>query len=288
MFVVAGYLIVMSCVLGGYALAGGNFAVLLHAAPHEMFVIAGGALGAFLVGNSSKNIKATLSCLPTLFRGSRHTKARCMELMSLLFDVLTKARKEGLLAIEQDVEMPADSALFKKYALIAGDPQLMEFITDYLRMMVSGNLNAHELESLMDSEIETHHHEASAPAATLQTVGEGLPAFGIVAAVLGVVKTMASVGASPAVLGQMIAGALVGTFLGILLAYGFVSPLAQLAYQKVDESSKELQCVKTTLLASVQGYAPAIALEFGRKVLYSTERPSFTELEGHVKHRKAT
>jgi len=239
------------------------------------------------VGNSAKNIKATLSCLPTLFRSSRHTKARYMELMSLLFDVLTKARKEGLLAIEQDVEKPADSALFKKYARIVGDPHLMEFITDYLRMMVSGNLNAHELENLMDSEIETHHHEASAPAATLQTVGEGLPAFGIVAAVLGVVKTMSSVGASPAVLGQMIAGALVGTFLGILLAYGFVSPLAQLAYQKVDESSKELQCVKTTLLASVQGYAPAIALEFGRKVLYSTERPSFTELEGHVKHRKA-
>jgi chemotaxis protein MotA len=287
MFVVAGYLIVMSCVLGGYALAGGNFTVLLHAAPHEMFVIAGGALGAFLVGNSAKNIKATMSCLPKLFRSSKHTKARYMELMSLLFDVLTKARKEGLLAIEQDVENPDESPLFKKYALIGADPHLMEFITDYLRMMVSGNLNAHELENLMDSEIETHHQEASSPANTIQTVGDGLPAFGIVAAVLGVVKTMASVGASPAVLGQMIAGALVGTFLGILLSYGFVSPLAQLAYQKVDESTKELQCVKTTLLASVQGYAPAIALEFGRKVLYSTERPTFIELEGHVKHRKA-
>jgi chemotaxis protein MotA len=164
----------------------------------------------------------------------------------------------------------------------------MEFITDYLRMMVSGNLNAHEIENLMDNEIETHHHEASVPAAAIQTVGDGLPAFGIVAAVLGVVKTMASVGASPAVLGQMIAGALVGTFLGILMAYGFVSPLAQLAHQKVDEDTKELQCVKATLLASVQGYAPAIALEFGRKVLYSTERPGFSELEGHVKgNRKA-
>jgi chemotaxis protein MotA len=287
MFVVAGYLVVMGCVLGGYALAGGNFTVLWHAAPHEMFVIVGGAAGAFLVGNSAKNIKATLRYVPKLLKGSKHTKARYMELMSLLFDVLTKARKEGLLAIEQDVENPGASELFKKYQLIVADPHLMEFITDYLRMMVSGNLNAHEIENLMDSEIETHHHEASVPAGTIQAVGDGLPAFGIVAAVLGVVKTMASVGAAPAVLGQMIAGALVGTFLGILLSYGFVSPLAQLANQKVDESTKELQCVKTTLLASVQGYAPAIALEFGRKVLYSAERPSFLELEGHVKHRKA-
>jgi chemotaxis protein MotA len=192
------------------------------------------------------------------------------------------------MAIEADVEKPEDSPLFRKYPLISGDHHLMEFITDYLRMMVSGNLNAHEIENLMDNEIETHHHEASVPAAAIQTVGDGLPAFGIVAAVLGVVKTMASVGASPAVLGQMIAGALVGTFLGILMAYGFVSPLAQLAHQKVDEDTKELQCVKATLLASVQGYAPAIALEFGRKVLYSTERPGFSELEGHVKgNRKA-
>ena len=287
MLVIAGYFVVLGCVLGGYALAGGSFGVLLHAAPHEMFVIAGAAIGAFLVANGAKTIKSTLRSLPKLLQGSRFTKARYMQLMSLLYDVLTKARKEGLMAIEADVERPAESALFKKYPIIAADHHLMEFITDYLRMMVSGNLNAHEIENLMDSEIETHHHEASVPASAIQAVGDGLPAFGIVAAVLGVVKTMASVGASPAVLGQMIAGALVGTFLGILLAYGFVSPLAQLAHQKVDEASKELQCVKTTLLASVQGYAPAVALEFGRKVLYSTERPTFSELEGHVKKRKA-
>jgi len=259
----------------------------MHAAPLEMFIIGGAALGAFLVGNSSKTIKATLKFAPSLLKGSKQTKARYMELMALLYDVLTRARKEGLMAIEADVEKPQDSAMFKKYPLILADHHLMEFITDYLRMMVSGNLNAHELENLMDNEIETHHHEAMVPAGAIQSVGDGLPAFGIVAAVLGVVKTMASVGAAPAVLGQMIAGALVGTFLGILLAYGFVSPLAQLAGQKVDESSKELQCVKATLLASVQGYAPAVALEFGRKVLYSTERPTFVEMEGHVKGRKA-
>jgi chemotaxis protein MotA len=287
MFVIAGYLVVLGCVLGGYALAGGNFAVIIHAAPHEFFVIGGAAIGAFLVGNSAKTIKATLKYAPRLLQGSKYSKARYIQLMSLLYDVLTKARKEGLMAIEADVEEPSKSPLFRKYPIIAADHHLMEFITDYLRMMVSGNLNAHELENLMDNEIDTHHHEASIPAVAIQTVGDGLPAFGIVAAVLGVVKTMASVGASPAVLGQMIAGALVGTFLGILLAYGFVSPLATLAHQKVDEASKELQCVKTTLLASVQGYAPAVALEFGRKVLYSTERPTFSELEGHVKKRKA-
>ena len=287
MFILAGYLVVIGCVLGGYAMAGGHFGVIMHAAPLEMFIIGGAALGAFLVGNSGKTIKATLRFAPSLLKGSKHTKARYMELMALLYDVLTRARKEGLMAIENDVEKPQDSAMFKKYPLILADHHLMEFITDYLRMMVSGNLNAHELENLMDNEIETHHHEAMVPAGAIQSVGDGLPAFGIVAAVLGVVKTMASVGAAPAVLGQMIAGALVGTFLGILLAYGFVSPLAQLAGQKVDESSKELQCVKATLLASVQGYAPAVALEFGRKVLYSTERPTFIEMEGHVKGRKA-
>jgi len=205
----------------------------------------------------------------------------------MLYDVLTKARKEGLMAIEQDIDNPAESALFKKYPRIQADHHLMEFVTDYLRMMVSGNLNAHEIETLIDHEIETHHQEAMIPVSAIQAVGEGLPAFGIVAAVLGVVKTMASVGAAPAVLGGMIAGALVGTFLGILLAYGFVTPLSQLAAQKVDESSKELQCVKATLLASLQGYAPTVALEFGRKVLYSAERPSFSELENHVKGRKA-
>jgi chemotaxis protein MotA len=239
------------------------------------------------VGNSSKTIKATVKALPTLLKGSKYTKARYTELMALLYEILAKARKEGLMSIEADVENPHDSALFKKFPNIAADHHLVEFITDYLRMMVSGNMNAHEIENLMDGEIETHHQEAHTPMNAIQMVGDGLPAFGIVAAVLGVVKTMASVGQPPAVLGQMIAGALVGTFLGILLAYGFVSPLAKLLEQKAEEGHKELQCVKITLLASLQGYAPAIAVEFGRKVLFSTERPSFQELEAHVKQKKA-
>jgi chemotaxis protein MotA len=287
MFVIIGYVIVLVAVFGGYWLAGGKFPVIIKAAPIELAIIGGSAIGAFLVGNSAKVIKATIAAVPTLFKGSKYTKPRYMELMALLYEILAKARKEGLMSIEGDVENPHDSPLFQKFPNISADHHLVEFITDYLRMMVSGNMNSHEIENLMDGEIETHHHEAHAPMNAIQGVGDGLPAFGIVAAVLGVVKTMASVGQPPAVLGQMIAGALVGTFLGILLAYGFVSPLAKLLEQKAEEGHKELQCVKITLLASLQGYAPAIAVEFGRKVLFSTERPSFQELEAHVKQKKA-
>jgi len=287
MFVIIGYVVVLVAVFGGYALAGGKFGVLAKAAPIELFIICGAAIGAFLVGNSAKALKATVKALPGLFKGSKYTKARYMELMALLYEILTKARKEGLIAIEQDVEAPHESPIFKRYPNAGGDHHLVEFITDYLRMMVSGNLNPHEIESLMDSEIETHHQEAHGPMNSIAKLGDALPAFGIVAAVLGVVKTMASVGAAPAVLGGMIAGALVGTFLGILMAYGFVSPLSSLLEQKAEEAAKELICVKTTLLASMQGYAPAIAVEFGRKVLFSTERPSFIELETHVKQKRS-
>ena len=190
------------------------------------------------------------------------------------------------MSIEKDVEAPAESPIFQAYPTVGKDHHVVEFITDYLRMMVSGNLNAHEIESLMDSEIETHHQEAHAPVAAIGRLAGGLPAFGIVAAVLGVVNTMGSVGQPPAVLGGMIGSALVGTFLGILMAYGFVEPLGGLLEQKVEESGKELVCIKTVLLASMQGYAPQVAIEFGRKVLFSDTRPTFSELESHVKGKK--
>ena len=286
MFVIIGYVVALGCIFGAYVLHGGNIAVILHAIPTEMMAIGGGALGAFAVNNQPKVLKAVASALPSLLKGSQYTKARYLELMALLYEILQKARKDGLMSIEGDVENPAESAVFKKYATISADHHAVEFITDYLRMMVSGNLNAHQIESLMDSEIETHHHEAHAPAAAIARLAGALPAFGIVAAVLGVVNTMGSVGQPPAVLGGMIGSALVGTFLGILLAYAVVEPLGGRLEQKNDERSKELQCIKTTLLASMQGYAPQVAVEFGRKVLYSTERPSFGELESHVKGKK--
>ena len=286
MFVIVGWLIILVCVFGVYIFHGGNIMVILHALPFELITIGGATVGAFLANNQMKVVKATVKGLGMCFKGSKYTKARYMELMALMYDILQKARKEGLMAIEKDVEEPHESELFKKYPTVGQDHHVVEFITDYLRMMVSGNLNAHEIESLMDSEIETHHHEEHAAVAAIQRVAGGLPAFGIVAAVLGVVNTMGSVGQPPAVLGGMIGSALVGTFLGILLAYAFAEPLAGVLEQKVEEAGKELQCIRTTLLASMQGYNPSTAIEFGRKVLYSTERPTFVELESYVKGKK--
>jgi chemotaxis protein MotA len=225
--------------------------------------------------------RAVLQCLE-----DKYTKARYMELLAMLYEILQKARKEGLMAIEKDVEAPHESEIFKKYPVVGNDHHVIEFTTDYLRMMVSGNLNSHEIEALMDAEIDTHHAEAHAPVAAIARLAGALPAFGIVAAVLGVVNTMGSVGQPPSVLGGMIASALVGTFLGILLAYGFVEPLGGLLEQKTEDAAKEFQCIKSTLLASMQGYNPATAIEFGRKVLFSTDRPTFSELEGHVKGKK--
>jgi chemotaxis protein MotA len=284
LLVLIGYIVVCVSVFGAFALSGGHLAALFQ--PYELMMIAGAATGAFLVGNNSKAIKATLRALPSLLQGSRHTKELYMEMMSLLFDVLSKVRKEGLMSIEGDIDMPDESPLFSKYPGVLADHHIVEFMTDYLRLMVSGNMDAFQIENLMDNEIETHHHEGSVPAHCIAKIGDALPAFGIVAAVMGVVHTMESVGIPPAELGILIAKALVGTFLGILLAYGFVGPLATLLEQKLEESTKMFQCVKVTLLASLNGYAPALAVEFGRKVLYSTERPTFAELEDHIKKSK--
>jgi chemotaxis protein MotA len=283
--VIAGYLVVVVCVFGGFALAGGHLAALFQ--PLELLMIGGGAGGAFMVGNNSKAIKATLKALPTIFKGSKYNRALYMDMMALLYELLTKIRKEGLMSVESDVDAPESSPLFSKYPSVMADHHIIEFLTDYLRLMVSGSMNAFEIENLMDNEIETHHHEGEVPVHVVAKLGDGLPAFGIVAAVMGVVHTMESVGLPPAELGILIAHALVGTFLGILLAYGFVGPISGLLEQKLHESSKMFQCVKVTLLASINGYAPAIAVEFGRKVLFSTERPSFSELETHVKGAKS-
>ena len=283
MLVIIGYVIVLASVFGGFALAGGHLGALLQ--PVEVLMIVGAAFGAFICGNSVKSVKATLGALPGLLKGSKYTKSLYMELMSLLYEILNKVRKEGLMSIERDIENPKESALFAKYPKVASDHHLLEFMTDYLRLMVSGNMNAFEIENLMDHEIETHHHEAEEPGHIIQKIADGLPAFGIVAAVMGVVHTMASVGLPPAELGKLIANALVGTFLGILLAYGVVGPLASLLEQKAAESRKILECIKVTLLATLSGYAPAIAIEFGRKVLFSSDRPGFAELESHVKKK---
>ena len=283
MFLIVGYIVILGASLGTYAVHGSLAALWV---PMEYLAIVGLALGAFLASNDIKVIKATLGALPSLFKGSKFNKAAYVDLLAMLFEVLAKVRKEGLMSIENDVENPHESPIFGKYPSIASDHHVMEFITDYLRMMVGGNLNAIEIENLMDVEIETHHHEVEVPGHVMARVADALPAFGIVVAVMGVVNVMGSVGEPPPVLGKMIGGALVGTFLGILVSYGFVSPIASLLDQKAHEGSKIYQVIKVVLLASMSGYAPQVAVEFGRKVLFSGDRPTFTELEQELKARK--
>lgn len=285
MFIIIGYVVVLGAVLGGFVLAGGHVHSLYQ--PTELITIFGSGLGSFLVANPPRVIKATLSAIPRVLKGSPFNQTLFVDLLAMLFEILSKVRKEGLMSIENDVDNPESSPIFAKYPSISSDHHAMEFLTDYLRMMVGGNLNAFEIEALMENEIETHHHEAEVPAHALAKLGDAFPAFGIVAAVMGVVHTMESVGLPPAELGKLIAAALVGTFLGILLSYGFVSPVASAIEHRNSEHAKVFQCIKAVLLASMNGYAPQVAIEFGRKVLFSTERPTFLELEHEIKERKA-
>ncbi|MDI1268716.1 MAG: flagellar motor stator protein MotA [Polaromonas sp.] len=286
MLVIVGYLVVLGSVFGGYALMGGHFGVLFQ--PLEVLIIGGAAVGAFIAGNDGKTIRATMKQLPKLLGNSKkHDKALYMELLALLYVLLSKGRKEGMMALESDIDDPQNSPIFAPYPVILKDERVLEFMTDYLRLIVSGNTDAHEIGELMEHELETYKHEAEVPAHSLTRVGDALPALGIVAAVLGVVHALASADLPPAEMGQLIAHAMVGTFLGILLAYGFVSPLATLIEHKVVESLKVYQCVKVTLMASLNGYAPQLAVEFGRKILCSTERPSFSELDEHVRDVKS-
>jgi chemotaxis protein MotA len=266
MFVAIGWLLVIGSVLGSFLGVGGHLPALLQ--PFELLCIFGAAIGAFVVSNPTSTLKKTLKAIPKCFKGGGYTKEKYLELIALLYELLQKARKEGMMSLEADVFAP-------------------EEIVDYLRMMSGGNVNVLEVQDLMDEELATHHAEASVAANAIQKMADGLPAFGIVAAVMGVVHTMGSVGAPPAVLGEMIAGALVGTFLGILLAYGFIGPLADLLNAKGRAEAKPFQCVKAVLLASLSGYAPPIAVEFGRKVLFTADRPSFQELDDAVRATKS-
>ena len=283
MLLIVGYIIILASSVGTYAVHGSLAALWV---PLEYIAIFGLTVGGLVAGNSMRNTKSALAALPTLFKGSPYNKAFYIDLLAMLFEILAKVRKEGLMSIENDIENPEASPIFSKYPAFLHDHHAVEFLCDYLRMMVGGNLNAFELENLMDMEIETHHAEAHAPAHIWAKTGDATPAFGIVVAVMGVVNVMGSVGEPPAVLGKMIGGALVGTFLGILVSYGFVAPIASQLEQKCEEGAKIYQCMKVVLLASMGGYAPQVAVEFGRKVLFSSDRPGFAELEAEIKNRK--
>jgi chemotaxis protein MotA len=284
MFVIIGWVVVLVAVVGSFVFEGGHVLALLQ--PFELMCIFGAAIGAFIVTNPPKVIKAVLAALPSCFRPATYGKDKYLQLIALLYELLQKGRQDGLLALEADVNDPAASPIFAKYPTVKDDPHLTEFIIDYLRMMLSGNLNVLEIQELMDAELDTHHAEQAVPPAAIQRMADALPAYGIVAAVMGVVHTMGSVGQPPKVLGEMVAAALVGTFLGILLGYGFVGPLAGVLEANALENAKPYECVKTVLLASMSGYSPTIAVEFGRKVLFTVDRPSFQELEDAVKNAK--
>jgi len=280
-----GYLLVVGAVIGSFLAMGGHLGALYQ--PFEFVLIGGAALGAFVAANSRKSLALVRQSIPSAFKGAPYSKAVYMELMALLYVLLNKARREGLMAIESHIEDPVSSPVFSEYPRILRDPKLMEFITDYLRIMISGNMSSFEIETLMDEEIDTFRHEREVPVHALRQTADGLPAFGIVAAVLGVIKALAAVDQPPAILGDLISKAMVGTFLGILLSYGFVGPLAAIVEHRTVESVKVLECIKVTLLASMNGYPPQLAVEFGRKVLYSSVRPSFIELEEHVRQAKS-
>jgi len=259
----------------------GHLLALWH--PPELMIIGGAALGAFVIANPGSVIKSVFGSIGKIMKGSSATKQSYMELLGLMYDLFTKARKEGLMALESDIDEPDQSPLFQKYPTILKDHHLIDFVADYLRLMVGGNMNPFEIENLIDVELETHHNETHKAPAAITAVSDALPGFGIVAAVLGIVITMGSIGGPVEILGAKVGAALVGTFLGILMAYGFVGPMGTMLGHVVEEESKAFECVKVCLLASLNGYAPQIAVEFGRKSLYSHTRPGFQELEDFVK-----
>jgi chemotaxis protein MotA len=285
MFALIGSAIVVVCVCGSFLMEGGSLLLLWH--PGEVVIIVGAAFGAFVTSNSLKVVKGAFGAAIGLIKAQRYRRADYVDLLKLLYDILVKIRKSGMLSIEADIEAPQKSKMFTDYPRILADHHMIEFITDCLRLIVGGNLDPHELESLLEYELETHHQEAAQPATAVQRVADALPGFGIVAAVLGIVDTMASIdGADTGTIGRKVGAALVGTFLGILLAYGFIGPISAAMESRAHEEGKAFEVVKMALVASVRGYAPPVAVEFARKLLWSDVRPSFADLENHLKGKK--
>ena len=279
---IIGSIVVLGSVIGGFLLEGGHLLALWH--PTEILIIVGAAFGAFMTSNPVKVSKAAFVGALGFVKGPRYKREDYVQLLKCLYDILVKIRKEGLMAIEGSLEAPDGGELFKKYPKIVADHHLMDFIRDCLRLMVGGSLDPHELESLLEQELETHHEEAHQAPSAVQKVADALPGFGIVAAVLGIVNTMGALeGADTATIGHKVGAALVGTFLGILVAYGFVGPIAAAMEYHAKEESKAFEVVKMALVATVRGYVPAVAIEFSRKLLVADIRPSFADLEAELK-----
>lgn len=277
MLIIVGSIIVVIAVIGGYAIPGGHLAVLFQ--PYEFMIIFGAALGAFITGNTKTILSGVGKGFGRMMKGPTHGKDSYLELLSFMHQMFKLARAKGNLAIEKHVENPNESEVFTAFPKVLADHHATVFICDYLRLLTMGSDNPHELETLMDEDLETHHHEEIAVADALTTMADGMPALGIVAAVLGVIHTMGSITEPPEILGHLIGAALVGTFLGVLLSYGFVAPLGSALSKVIDADAKYYHCIKAGILAHISGHPPAISIEFARKTLSSDVRPNFYELE---------
>ena len=281
-----GFLIILGCVFGSFIISGGKMEIILHALPHEMMAIAGAALGAFIVANSLGTVKKAGKGIMRAFKGARWNEGDYRDILALLFGLLTTFKKGGATGIEPHLDHPEESRLFSRYPRLLADHHLIEFICDYLRMMTVNFEDPHQLAEAMENDIDRHHHEELQPQHALQTMADGLPAIGIVAAVLGVIKTMGSIDQPTEILGAMIGGALVGTFLGVLLSYCFVGPLAQKLLHVVEAESMPFTIAKTAIVAYAQGVPVQVAIEISRRMAPSAFAPSFQQLEAALDEAK--
>ncbi len=280
MFPVIGLIVLVVLVFGGFALTGGNLAPVLEAMPHEMLIIGGAAVGALIIGNSGSELKALGAAMVTVFKGPKYKKQDYLDVIFLTSRLMKMLRTDGPVAVEPHIEDPAASAIFTEYPRLMKDRVLIHLISDALRLVVvsSGTLDPHAVEDVMDNTVKTHHHHAIRPADALQNLSDALPALGIVAAVLGVVKTMGSIDKPPAVLGAMIGSALVGTFLGVLLSYGMVGPFAQRAKSAIEEDAAIYHVVKQIIIASLHGHPQPLVIEAARSGIAHHNQPSFSDV----------
>ncbi|MFA6279390.1 MAG: flagellar motor stator protein MotA [Bdellovibrionales bacterium] len=274
-----GVITAVACTLGGFVFQGGHLAVLAEAAPIEIVIMGGTAAGGFIIGNPKNVKKGVAKAMKLLFKKPKFTKESYIELLSLMYQMFKLAKTKGMLALEAHVEKPEESSIFQAFPGFLQNHHAVEFFCDYLRLFTLGADKPYEIEALMDEELEVHHAENEAISGAVQTIADGMPAIGIVAAVLGVIHTMGAISEPPEVLGQLIGGALVGTFMGVWIAYGFVGPMGTFIKATQEAESKYLQCLKIGMLAHLQGFAPSISIEYARKTLMTDVRPSFTEVE---------
>jgi chemotaxis protein MotA len=279
MFQIIGIVVLFAMVFGGYVWSGGHFEVIIESLPHEMVTIGGAAVAALLIGNSLGDVKKTVGEIGKAFKGPKWKQSDYRDLLCLLF-LLTKTMKmKGMIALEAHIEKPQESSIFKRYPKIEHDHFALDFICDTLRMMTMSLEDPHQVETAMEKQLEKHHHEALVSSVALQTMADGLPALGIVAAVLGVIKTMGSITEPPEVLGGMIGGALVGTFMGVFLAYGLVGPISTRIKGIVDEDAQFYHVIRDILVAHLHGNSAQVSVEIGRGSVPSSSQPSFQQLE---------